>query len=69
MRHMTKRKGKYVAGPGRTPLKKKYGEELDRTTVRIPKSYIEFVKRFGNGSFSAGLRLLIEKEMSIEEDQ
>ena len=64
---MAKRKGDYVAGPGRTPLKEKYGEELIRTTVRLPKSYIEHIRQLGDGEFSVGLRKLIEDNIKQSE--
>lgn len=63
---MAKRKGNYVAGPGRDPLSKKYGEELDRTTIRVPKSYLDHVRKKAKErgiKMSDYFRLLIERDM------
>lgn len=38
---MAKRKGKYVAGPGRDPFNKIYGEEPHRFSLRVPESMFE----------------------------
>lgn len=38
---MAKRKGNYVAGPGRDSFKKIYGEKPHRFALRVPKSMFE----------------------------
>lgn len=41
---MAKRKGNYVAGPGRDSFKKIYGEGFHRFALRLPESLHEKLK-------------------------
>jgi hypothetical protein len=44
-------------GAGRPPA---YTEPLVRTTVRLPRSYVDQLAAFGGGNLSEGIRMLVE---------
>jgi predicted HicB family RNase H-like nuclease len=48
IRRMAKRKGNYVAGPGRDSFEKKYGEPARRFALRLPNSLFEAVEAAAN---------------------
>lgn len=48
-------------GAGRRP---EYREPLRRATVALPESYIEQLRRYGQGNLSAGIRRLVEEALT-----
>ena len=66
---MAKRKGNYVAGPGRNPL---YNEEMVHWKTYIPKSYREHIRQKAKDegmSMNGYLCLLIEGDMDKSDEK
>jgi len=55
---MTAPRGGRRPGAGRPP---EYIEPMVRTTITLPQSYVEPLRRQGNGNLSDGIRFVIEE--------